>query len=181
LPWTRRPLDAISLQGKNIVVMGGTGGIGRALALCAAAPGAEVTIVGRTFRDVGVPRVRFVEAELSSMKNVRRLARDLPAEEIVHVRRSLKKNDYFLNMARFRPPFTPLFSSYSGTLFIGLVNHKPGRKNSAFAINGQHWRHIELKCLYIRYSVSRSPTGGSRRNRILEVMTHGACNQGSEF
>jgi ATP-grasp domain len=30
-------------------------------------------------------------------------------------------------------------------------------------------------------NVSRSPTGGSRRNRILEVMTHGACNQGREF
>jgi thioredoxin-dependent peroxiredoxin len=34
---------------------------------------------------------------------------------------------------------------------------------------------------FTRLSVSRSPTGGSRRNRILEVMTHGACNQGREF
>ncbi|MDX2013298.1 MAG: SDR family NAD(P)-dependent oxidoreductase [Myxococcaceae bacterium] len=74
------PLNRLDLGGKHLVVIGGTDGLGRALARLSAARGATVTVVGRTFRDEGVERLRFVKADLSSMKDARRLGETLPVE-----------------------------------------------------------------------------------------------------
>jgi NAD(P)-dependent dehydrogenase (short-subunit alcohol dehydrogenase family) len=63
-----------------LVVIGGTGGLGRAIAQQALARGAEVTVVGRTFRDQKSPRLTFVAADLSSMRESVRLGLELPAE-----------------------------------------------------------------------------------------------------
>jgi hypothetical protein len=73
-------LSAVKLDGKRVAVIGGTDGLGRAIARAAAASGAEVTVVGRTFRDEGTPRLRFVKADLSSMKEAARLGRELEVE-----------------------------------------------------------------------------------------------------
>lgn len=70
-------VGAIDLRGKRIAVVGGTDGLGRAIAKLAAARGAEVLVVGRTFRDEGHPRLSFLRADLSSMKEARRVGRTL--------------------------------------------------------------------------------------------------------
>lgn len=82
LHWSRRPLSPGALDGLRGAVVGGTNGIGRALALAMAATGAEVLVVGRTSRDAGVPRLRFVRADLTQVEEAQRLARELPAETL---------------------------------------------------------------------------------------------------
>lgn len=66
----------------RVAVVGGTGGLGRALARWLAARGAVVTVVGRTFRDADVPRVSFVKADLSLMSEARRVVGPLAAEAL---------------------------------------------------------------------------------------------------
>ena len=80
LTLTPPPLGTLDLTGKTLVVVGGTDGLGRAIARLAASRGASVTVVGRTFRDEGVERLRFVRADLSSMQEARRLGQTLPVE-----------------------------------------------------------------------------------------------------
>ena len=41
---------SLSLAGKTVVVVGGTSGVGQAVALACAKKGAKVTVVGRTFK-----------------------------------------------------------------------------------------------------------------------------------
>ncbi len=56
-------------DGWRIAIVGGTGGLGRALARFLASKGARVTVVGQTFRDAGVPGIDFVKADLSLMSD----------------------------------------------------------------------------------------------------------------
>ncbi|CAN5393251.1 SDR family NAD(P)-dependent oxidoreductase [soil metagenome] len=82
LKWTRLNLNKDSLLGKKIAVIGGTNGVGRAIALEFISKGAEVVVVGRTFRDQGIPRLSFIQADLSEVKRVQLLAKELPAETL---------------------------------------------------------------------------------------------------
>ena len=77
-----QPVDAqtLALQGKTAIVVGGTGGLGRAIARVLAARGARVVVVGQTFRDTGTPGIEFVQADLSLMAEAGRIAKALPAE-----------------------------------------------------------------------------------------------------
>lgn len=75
-------LDAASVQGKKVAIVGGTGGIGRALARLLAARGASVIVVGQTFRDAAVPNIEFMRADLSLMSEASRVAVRLPAETL---------------------------------------------------------------------------------------------------
>jgi NAD(P)-dependent dehydrogenase (short-subunit alcohol dehydrogenase family) len=74
------PLEALDLTGRVLVVVGGTDGLGRAIAKQGAARGAQVTVVGRTFRDEGVARLTFVRADLSSMQEATRVGQTVPVE-----------------------------------------------------------------------------------------------------
>ena len=56
-----------ALEGLNIAIIGGTNGIGRALALAALAKGAKVKVGGRTSRDATTPGLSFVAADLKSL------------------------------------------------------------------------------------------------------------------
>jgi len=47
-----------------------------------AARGAQVTIVGRTFREVDTPRISFMKADLELMSEALRIGQNLPAEEL---------------------------------------------------------------------------------------------------
>src|SRR5882757_1856009 len=74
------PIERLDLSSKRLAVVGGTNGLGRAIAQQALARGAEVTVVGRTFRDAPAARLTFVAADLSSMREAARLGLELPAE-----------------------------------------------------------------------------------------------------
>jgi NAD(P)-dependent dehydrogenase (short-subunit alcohol dehydrogenase family) len=69
-----------ALAGKVIAVVGGTGGIGRSLALDLTGKGARVIVVGRSFQDRGVAGIEFLKADLSLMAEAGRVAAELPAE-----------------------------------------------------------------------------------------------------
>jgi len=75
-------LESLRLNGLNVAVIGGTGGIGRALSHQLAAKGANVLVVGQTFRDQEVPRIAFMKADLSLMRDARRIGAELPAGNI---------------------------------------------------------------------------------------------------
>ena len=80
--WTRVDLEQLDLSGKHAAVVGGTGGLGRGLALALAERGAQVVVVGRTLRDVGVPGLSFLQADLESMHEAQRVGRELAAERL---------------------------------------------------------------------------------------------------
>ena len=63
ISWQRRPAASLDLKGYKVAVVGGTGGLGRAIAQTLASPGASVTVVGQTFRDQGVPGLDFMQAD----------------------------------------------------------------------------------------------------------------------
>lgn len=75
-------LPAAQATGKEIAVVGGTGGLGRALARALAAQGARVTVVGRSFRDADQPGISFIRADLNLMSEAVRVAALLPAESL---------------------------------------------------------------------------------------------------
>ena len=75
-------LEGLRLAGLNVAVIGGTGGIGRAFSRQLAAKGARVLVVGQTFRDQNVPGIAFMQADLSLMREARRIGRELPAETL---------------------------------------------------------------------------------------------------
>src|SRR5206468_971294 len=70
------------LTGMNVAIVGGTGGIGRALSRFMASRGASVVVVGRTFRDSDMPSIQFIQADLSLMREAQRVAQALPAETL---------------------------------------------------------------------------------------------------
>ncbi|WP_245881576.1 SDR family NAD(P)-dependent oxidoreductase [Streptomyces milbemycinicus] len=74
------PIERLDLSSKRLIVFGGTGGLGQAVARQALQRGAEVTVVGRTFRDTPSDRLTFVKADLSSMREAVRLGEELPVE-----------------------------------------------------------------------------------------------------
>ncbi|SEI22141.1 SDR family NAD(P)-dependent oxidoreductase [Tardiphaga sp. OK245] len=77
--WRRTDVSNLDLAGLKVAVIGGTGGIGRALSHKLASRGARVTVYGQTFRDVGVTGIDFVKADLSLMSEAKRVSREMPA------------------------------------------------------------------------------------------------------
>ncbi|HEY4409240.1 MAG TPA: SDR family NAD(P)-dependent oxidoreductase [Acidimicrobiia bacterium] len=75
------PVERLDLSSKKLAVIGGTNGLGRAIAQQALARGAEVTVVGRTFRDHPGRGLTFMRADLSSMREAVRVGLELPAED----------------------------------------------------------------------------------------------------
>lgn len=82
LVWRRVDAQSLDLTATRVVIVGGTGGIGRAFARLLAGRGARVLVVGQTFRDAGVPGIEFVPADLSLMREAGRVAAQLPAESV---------------------------------------------------------------------------------------------------
>lgn len=82
ITWQRVDAASLDLKGWKVAVVGGTGGLGRAISKSLAARGASVTVVGQTFRDADVRGIEFVKADLSLMQEAERVARSLPAEQL---------------------------------------------------------------------------------------------------
>uniref|UniRef100_A0A809DWP0 Oxidoreductase n=2 Tax=Ralstonia solanacearum TaxID=305 RepID=A0A809DWP0_RALSL len=80
--WHRTDAFARDIKGKRVAVIGGTGGIGRAVSRQLASLGAHVVVVGQTFRDAGTPGIAFIQADLSLMREAQRVAALLPAEAL---------------------------------------------------------------------------------------------------
>lgn len=80
LTFTWSPRTDLDLSNHRVAVVGGTNGLGRAIARVMADRGAHVVVVGQTFRDEKTPRIEFVKADLSSMREARRVGQTLPAE-----------------------------------------------------------------------------------------------------
>lgn len=75
-----KTLSSIDLSGKHGFVVGGTNGLGRAIALLAASKGAKVTVVGRSFRDENVANLAFIKADLSLVSEAEKVAAKIPAD-----------------------------------------------------------------------------------------------------
>ncbi|UVJ39502.1 hypothetical protein [Arthrobacter sp. CJ23] len=82
IQWERVSSEQLDLSGTRVAVVGGTGGLGRALSRLMASRGAAVTVVGQTFRDFGSANIDFVQADLSLMGEAVRVAGLLPAENL---------------------------------------------------------------------------------------------------
>lgn len=80
--WHRPDAFPLDVKDKQVAIVGGTGGIGRALSRYLASLGANVIVVGQTFRDAGTPRITFIQADLSLMREAQRVAEELPAESL---------------------------------------------------------------------------------------------------
>ncbi len=80
--WQRSTNAGLDLKGRRIAIVGGTGGVGRGFAHILASRGAQVIVVGQTFRDAGVPNIEFVSANLESMREADRIGKTLPAEDL---------------------------------------------------------------------------------------------------
>ncbi len=65
-----------TVGGEDVLVVGGTAGIGLAIAKMLAAYGAFVTVVGR--RAISEPKITCLQSDLSSVKQQRALAGELP-------------------------------------------------------------------------------------------------------
>ena len=72
-------IDELDLSSKRLLVIGGTNGLGRAIAGLALACGVDVTVVGRTLREFPQGQPKFVRADLSLMADALRLGEDLAA------------------------------------------------------------------------------------------------------
>src|ERR1700740_1838370 len=80
--WRRVDARSLDLEGMKVAIVGGTGGIGRALSRILVSRGAAVLVVGQTFRDSDVAGIEFIKADLSLMREAQRVGSLLPAETL---------------------------------------------------------------------------------------------------
>ncbi|WP_269913896.1 SDR family NAD(P)-dependent oxidoreductase [Acinetobacter sp. HY1485] len=80
--WHENSDHILSIKDKQIAIVGGTGGIGRALSQHLASQGANVTVVGQTFRDQKLPNIKFIKADLSLMAEAKRVTTLLMPETL---------------------------------------------------------------------------------------------------
>ncbi|SCU96821.1 LAMI_0F07866g1_1 [Lachancea mirantina] len=80
--WKKVDPDTVDLKSCKAAIVGGTGGLGRALARYLVSRGAVVTVVGQTFRDADIKGLSFIKADLGLVSEAKRIASELPAEEL---------------------------------------------------------------------------------------------------
>ncbi|SCU91195.1 LANO_0D11012g1_1 [Lachancea nothofagi CBS 11611] len=80
LRWRHVPPEKLSLRSLRVLIFGGTGGIGQGLSRFLCSKGADVTVVGQTFREEDISEIKFIEANLELMSEAKRVARELLEE-----------------------------------------------------------------------------------------------------
>ncbi|CAK7893770.1 hypothetical protein CAAN1_02S09296 [[Candida] anglica] len=80
--WERVSPDSLNLAGVNVAIVGGTGGLGRAISRFMTSRGANVTVVGQTFRDDDLKGIKFIKSDLSLLSESERVAKVLPVEKL---------------------------------------------------------------------------------------------------
>lgn len=80
--WHRVDPQVLNLKGLKVVIIGGTGGIGRGLSRFMASRGAKVLVVGQTLRDSDISDIEFIKADLSLMREAKHVGEILPAETL---------------------------------------------------------------------------------------------------
>src|SRR5260370_37927531 len=78
--WRRVDARSLDIKGMKVAIVGGTGGIGRALCRFLVSRGAAVLAIGQTFRDSDVVGIEFIKADLSLSRGGQRVGSLLPAE-----------------------------------------------------------------------------------------------------
>ena len=81
--WRNVDARSLDLRGMKVAIVGGTGGIGRALSRLLVSRGAAVLVIGQTFRDSDVPGIDFIKADLSLMREAQRVSSLLPARSMI--------------------------------------------------------------------------------------------------
>ncbi|OWB57344.1 hypothetical protein B5S28_g3282 [[Candida] boidinii] len=76
------PQNLNAFNNFNVTIVGGTGGLGRAIGRALASVGVNVTVIGRTFRDSENKNIKFIEADLTSIVEARKVAKNLNASSI---------------------------------------------------------------------------------------------------
>lgn len=80
--WSVIEPETTDLKGKSLLVIGGTSGLGQAIAKNAVECGASVTVVGRSFKD-DPEKITFVQADLSSMKEAKKIGETVEPADVV--------------------------------------------------------------------------------------------------
>ncbi|SCU92250.1 LANO_0E00144g1_1 [Lachancea nothofagi CBS 11611] len=82
LQWTNVTADKLNLKSLRVAIIGGTGGIGQSFSRLFQSKGAEVIVVGRTFKDGDLKNVQFIKADLDLMSEARRVSQELAKQPL---------------------------------------------------------------------------------------------------
>lgn len=77
IQWNPEDVKKFDFSLVKALIVGGTGGLGRAIATNLHEKGADVTIVGQSLRDTEDNKLHFIKADLSLVKNCEKVASDL--------------------------------------------------------------------------------------------------------
>ena len=77
IQWAPEDVKNFDFSTIKALIVGGTGGLGRAIATNLHEKGADVTVVGQSFRDTEDSKLHFIKADLSIVKNCEKVASDL--------------------------------------------------------------------------------------------------------
>lgn len=77
IQWNPEKVKNFNFNTIKVLMVGGTGGLGRAIATNLHEKGADVTVVGQSFRDKEDSKLHFIKADLSLVKNCEKVASDL--------------------------------------------------------------------------------------------------------
>jgi NAD(P)-dependent dehydrogenase (short-subunit alcohol dehydrogenase family) len=81
--WTAEMPSGVKLDGKSVLVVGGTSGLGQAIAReCQAKGASPVTVVGRSFKD-DASKIKFVQADLSLMSEAKKVGETVEPADVV--------------------------------------------------------------------------------------------------
>src|SRR5690349_13649274 len=166
------------MTSKIVIVAGGTTGMGRATALARAARGDDVTVIGRSARELTVP---FLQADLSSIAEVERVAKEITARHervdalTLFANRPLPRRTetvdgleytfalYYLSRYLLAARLAPLMTEESVIVNVSGVGTKAGEI---------HWADPQLGA---GYGLVKAQLQAGRANDLLGVAHRGAA------